>query len=240
MRVVLLRVGIDSASGGIQGPLFKDSSFEFIPIPDEFGDSGVSIQTYSNTLGRCGRHLIEYFPKYLQEKRRDIPIHWDPEFDTFTYGDPTPLKRRLRDLGKGDLLVFYCGLQGWDFPSQPGLYIIGYFEVELAGLAIEFTEDELKKFFAKNFHVRHYQVFQNQKSELVLVKGGTRSRLLRKAKLISSPGKDRRGKPLKVLSPEMQAIFGDFQGKISIQRSAPRWVEPEFVDSAARFVRSLP
>ena len=36
MQVVLLRVGIDTGSGGIHGPLFADGSFEYIPIPDGF------------------------------------------------------------------------------------------------------------------------------------------------------------------------------------------------------------
>jgi Nucleotide modification associated domain 3 len=39
MQVVLLRVGIDSGRGGIQGPLLDDKSFEFIPIDDRRGDS---------------------------------------------------------------------------------------------------------------------------------------------------------------------------------------------------------
>src|SRR5688572_7290329 len=32
-RVVLLRVGVDSGEGGIQGPLLKEDTFEFLPIP---------------------------------------------------------------------------------------------------------------------------------------------------------------------------------------------------------------
>ena len=41
MQVVLLRVGIDTGSGGILGPLFSDGSFEYIPIPDCFAGRGV-------------------------------------------------------------------------------------------------------------------------------------------------------------------------------------------------------
>ena len=51
--------------------------------------------------------------------------------------------------------------------------------------------------------------------------------------------KDTKGRPLKVLSPTMQKIFGDFDGHVSIQRSPPRWVMPKFVERAAKFVRSL-
>ena len=33
-QVVLLRVGVDAGCGGIQGPLFKDDTFNFVCIPD--------------------------------------------------------------------------------------------------------------------------------------------------------------------------------------------------------------
>jgi hypothetical protein len=239
MQIALVRVGIDSGCGGMQGPFFKDGSFEFIPIPDDFGGVGVDPRTYGNTWGRHRRKFIEYFPAGRWKKMDKIAMHYDPEFETFTYGDPTVPKSGLKNLEKGDLLVFYCGLQGWNFNSEPALYIIGYFEVRLAGIATNFTRDELKNHFAKNFHVRHKLVFEKQKLRLVLVKGGKDSRLLNKAILISSPGKDRNGKLLKVLSPKMQRVFGDFDGHISFQRSPTRWVKPKFISNAAEFVRSL-
>ena len=34
-QFVILRVGIDSGRGGIQGPLFDDWTFEFVSIPDK-------------------------------------------------------------------------------------------------------------------------------------------------------------------------------------------------------------
>ena len=57
-QVVLLRVGVVSACGGIQGPLFGDGSFEFVCIPD---NHGVSAYTYGNILGRDGKPLSGYF-----------------------------------------------------------------------------------------------------------------------------------------------------------------------------------
>jgi putative DNA base modification enzyme with NMAD domain len=240
MQVVLLRVAIDKGFGGILGPLFKDGSFEYVPIPDKFNGCGISDQTYGNTKGKCSRKLLlQYFPKRLQQKRRDIRIHYDPEFETFTYGDPTAPKRGLRKLGKGDLLVFYAGLKGFDFSCNPALYIFAYFEVEKAGLAGKFSKQELKTVFGNNFHVRHRAVFAKDEARLVLVKGSRRSRLLTKAKCISAIGSDKRGRPLHVLSPEMQKIFGNFDGHTSIQRSPPRWVKEVFVAKASAFVTSL-
>jgi len=236
MNVVLLRIGIDTGSGGIHGPLFADGTFEYIPIPD---GHAVDKRTYGNTLGRHGRGLIDYFPASMRSRMADQPMHVDPEFDTFTYGDPTTPKAGLRHLQPGDLLVFYCGLRGWDFASDPALYLMGYFEVERAGKATEFTKTELTCFFSRNFHVRHRQVFHRQRESLVVVKGTSNSRLLHEPIRISADGKDCTGKPLKILSPAMRKVFGDFGGRVSIQRSPPRWVEPEFTARAVDFVRSL-
>jgi hypothetical protein len=239
MQVVLLRVGIDTGSGGIHGPLFSDRSFEYIPIPDRFEGKGVDKRTYGNTCGKAGRVLVDYFPETGREKVFDQSIHFDPEFETFTYGDPTPPKAKLRQLGEGSLLVFYAGLKGWNFECSPALYIIGFFEVARAGLAASFSAAGLARLFKNNFHVMHRNVFEDQRDRLVLVKGSANSRLLKKAVKISSVGADKSGRPLHRLAPEMQKVFGDFSGNTGIQRSPPRWVTPEFIRSAAQFVLAL-
>lgn len=241
-KAVLLRVGIDSGSGGIQGPLFTDGSFEYICIPD---NKRVSVHKYGTCIGRNGLPHSGYFPVRQREKVAQQHVHLDPEFGTFTYGDPTAPKRSLRNLEKGDYLIFYAGLQkwhdgtGWCRNGRPALYIIGYFVVEMAGLASEFPESTLRTDFAQNFHVRYPTVFKLQREELVLVKGGAGSRLLEKAHRISAEGTDQAGKPLKVLSPAMQKVFGNFDGRVSIQRSPPRWVELGFAEKAITFVKGL-
>ncbi len=168
-------------------------------------------------------------------------IHFDPEFHSFTYGDPTLPKARLRELSRGDMLVFYSGLQGYDFSSAPALYIIGYFEVDCVLLATSQIDPGSEiDHFSENFHVRHRQVYlKDSRNGLVLVKGGRRSRLLRSAIKISEIGRDVAGRPLKVLSTEMRKVFGDFGGRNSFQRSPPRWVNHDLVAKAAELVRSL-
>lgn len=240
MQVVLLRVGIDTGSGGIHGPLFKDGTFEFVPISDKRNRFGVNLETYGNTKGAIhGKRLIDFFPDGRRDRAKYTCIHYDPEFQTYTYGDPTTPKAGLRKLKKGDLLVFYAGLEGWDYPCDPALYIIGYFEVEKAIVAREHTWEDLQSEFGKNFHVRHRPVFKDQKDRLILIKGGRGSRLLKKARRISVQAKNKADRPINVLSPEMRRFFGDFDGHISIHRSPPRFVFPKYVERAARFVRSL-
>jgi hypothetical protein len=241
-QVVLLRVGIDAGAGGVQGPLFEDGTFEFVYIPDE---EGIGIHTYSTMIGRNGRPHLDYFPASRRRLMGKQTIHVDPEFETFTYGDPTTSKRSLRNLKPGDFLVFYCGLQkwdsecGWNRTCRPALYLAGFFEVALAGMACEFDKKTLKSEFGNNFHVRYRSVFEQQKDVVVLVKGGCGSRLFQRACCISEEGQDRTGKPLKVLSRKMQKVFGDFGGHVSIQRSPPRWVDPRFVDKAIGFAMDL-
>jgi hypothetical protein len=137
------------------------------------------------------------------------------------------------------MLIFYCGLEGWDFRAHPALYLMGYFEVLAAGRPDDFGDQETHRLFGNNFHVRHQWVFERQRAELVLIKGSDRSRLLRKAVCISVMGRNRIGQPLKVLSPKMQKHFGTFNGRLSFQRSPTRWVDPAHVTRATEFMRSL-
>ena len=162
MQVVLLRIGIDSGCGGMQSALLKNNRFEYIPIPDKFG---IDKRNYSNVRGRYGKYLIDYFSKGRRKKMAKQSIHFDPEFTTFTYGDPTTPKRSLRKLNAGDLLVFYCGLSKWDPHNGKSkhthdLYMMGYFEVKQAGYATQFGIKNIRKHFRKNFHVMHRPVFQ--------------------------------------------------------------------------------
>ena len=242
MKVVLLRVGIDSGCGGCQSPLFKDGSFEFVPIPTiQAGETRTYTNIKCSGAGRRDKCLLDFLPAHVRRKHQTSAIHVDPEFETFTYGDPASLKSRLRHLELGDLLVFYAGLEGWDCDARPGLYIVGFFEVERALRARNHPREELLKDFGDNFHVRHPDVFRDDTvvRDLVLVKGTSRSRLLKRAHLISAIGQNKKGKPLKILSEEMRKVFGDFGGKVSFQRCPPRWVAPEFIQTAREFVMGL-
>ena len=171
----------------------------------------------------------------------NVPLHFDPEFDAFTYGDPTSPKQSLKNLSRGDLLVFYAGLKGWsDCETPAGLYIIGYFVVELAGEYNNLKNDGLLKPFAKNWHILNEHE-QKRFDSLILVKGGKESRLLGKAIKISADAKaiDHGGHPIFVLDPKMQKHFGSFTELNAIQRSTPRWVNPKFSSKAEAFLLAL-
>jgi Nucleotide modification associated domain 3 len=236
MNVVLLRVGIDTGGGGIHSPLFSDGSFEFIPIPDR---GGRDERTYGNTVGRSGRSLVEYFPEGRRQHVTTQSMHVDPEFTTFTYGDPTPPKRGLKRLQSGDLLVFYAGMEGWGWTQDPALYLVGYFEVDRVGFAAEIGDEIVRSEFAGNFHVRHLRVYEDQRQRLLLVRGSVRSRLFARAHRLGARLLRDDRTYWQILSPEMAAVFGSFGGIGSIQRSTPRWVQADKVESAVKYVRSL-
>lgn len=123
-RGLLLRVGIDTGCGGTLGPVFPDGSFEYVPIPETPQKAGSRARHFTDLPAKGGGFLDQYVPgRYAQG-----PAHYDPEFETLTYGDPTLLKRRqLLKMKAGDLLVFYAGLRAGASTKAARLFIIGYF-----------------------------------------------------------------------------------------------------------------
>ncbi len=238
IQVVLLRVGIDTGSGGMLGPLLPRGAFEFIPIDSDRDCLG---RTYGNSSGRYGRKFIEYFPDRLKSRMEKVRMHVDPEFESFTYGDPTRPKQGLKKLKRGDLLVFYAGLRGWGACNSPaGLFIIGYFVVEKGGLFNDLKRNGGLNAFARNWHSLNERG-KKRFDKLVLIKGGRGSRLLKKAVRISAAQRrlDRGGHPVFVLDPKLKRHFGSFTKMNAIQRSTPRWVKPAYCEKAAKFVLKL-
>ena len=252
MKIALLRVGADSGNLGIHSPLFEDDSFEFIPINEDYnvnpknGNKQINeIRTFGNTKIKTSKYLIDYFKESKKEKFRNANIHFDPEFKTFTYGDPSFTKKGLSRLEKGDYLIFYSSLSRSN--SEAKLYTIGYFEIDKVKIVIDLKEyKELQKDFGKNFHVMHENIFERdvlckKNKGLKLVKGTQKSKLLNKAYLISDKkpyGSDEL--PRFVVSKEMQKIFGDFDGKICIQRNALRFIIGEkFIEKTYSWLKKL-
>lgn len=218
MKAMLLRVGIDKGTDGTLGPIFEDGSFEYIPISE--GDSkSKENRTYKNTIGRSGKQLSSYLPKGIQNRT----MHFDPEFETHTYGDPTSKRIYLLKLEKDDLLVFYAGLTPFKTKKhKEALYIIGYFTIEKVIDFNQLTKKEIEtsyQLYPNNAHLkRSYDT-----EDLVIVVGyKDKSRLFDKATLISKTKYDKNGRSYHAVSEEMEISLG-VSG--SIQRSIP----PRFI-----------
>lgn len=121
-KIAIINVGANSNSGALQSPLFKDRTFEFVPVKTDNPVSG--LETFSEFKSFNGKPTTEFIPnKFLSEM-----MHNDPEFVTNTYGD-TPDKRsaNLKRLNKGDTLYYLARLVEWDNGNwgKAGFYLIG-------------------------------------------------------------------------------------------------------------------
>lgn len=183
MKGLLLRVGIDKGSGGCLAPIFRDRSFEYIPIPET--QATTERKVYATMAGITGRSIVDLVPK----KIRYSHPHYDPEFTTYTYGDPTkPKRNQLSQLEFGDLLLFYAGLNHIDSDDKPQFFVIGYFDVEKVYDFREITDyDYAFKKLPNNAHSKRYFRLKELKvdysdDDLVIVKGkSATSKLFKKA-----------------------------------------------------------
>ena len=154
-QALLLRVGVDSASGRAHGPLFADGRFEYVPIPESTDEPTAESDTYADLKGRTGGALAAHVTHLAPRTP-----HHDPEFLTHTYGDPSRLKRsQLSGLDPGDLLVFYGGLQPSGHESRgansPRLYAIGYLTVASTRDLEAMADDEREEFVESHPHNAH-------------------------------------------------------------------------------------
>ncbi|WP_414469223.1 hypothetical protein [Methanobacterium sp. ACI-7] len=168
-----------------------------------------------NVIGRYEKPMASYLP----EKVKLLKMHFDPEFETFTYGDKGSKAKWLLKLSPDDLLVFYAGLTPHGNASCPeALYLIGYLTVaevvDFDKLSKVETIEYCKK-CSNNAHIKRYDDLEG----LVIVRGKPeKSILLDKAIIISEHRLNKIGRRYHAVSAEMEKLLG-ISG--SIQRSIP-------------------
>lgn len=174
-KALLLRVGMDRGTGGALGPVFRDGSFEYIPIPEAIPTR--CRLTYATLPGRHLRALATVLPARLAQRHP----HIDPDFRTATYGDAAPQKRRqLLRLAPGDLLVFYAGLSPRPPEDNPRLFAIGLLHVSKVHhlRPVDLERRDLRQRFGQTAHFLR----RIRDEELALVEGEPReSRLFARA-----------------------------------------------------------
>lgn len=184
MKSILLRVGIDKGCGGVLAPVHDDCSFNYIPIPENISTS--SKATYRNTNDTFGNVLSDFVPN----KTKEMSLHLDPDFESFSYGEPSrPKLSQLLTLEKGDKLFFYAGLQPsciHDLHSR--IFLIGYFTVKQVLYFSNLKQKDYIGYIKKYGRNAHF--FRNlPDKELVVVLGDKkRSRLFKKAIPLSDAG----------------------------------------------------
>lgn len=180
-RAVAINVGANTNEPGFRGPIWPDGRFAFVPIPEQ--EPTVEPPP---TYAELGLDLPFDLPPGVAEQ----PVHLDPEFaaypfgERYTYGDPWGVKARpILDLSAGDYLFFYATLDpvregdggdGWVTPGW-GAYLIGHFRLArdpVPGEAVESLPAAERARFANNAHRR-----RDPFDAAVLVAGDARSRL---------------------------------------------------------------
>ena len=179
-RVFLVNVGANAAHP-YASPLFDDGTFELLPIldPDARGPHLV----YFRDL-RSYYHPHQDLLQYVPQRLRDTPVHHDPEFETFTYGDncdTSPRAAGLRRVEPGDYLLFLARLVHHR-TKEAGFYLVGYLEMERIFASLKGRlPDKVVARIGRNAHVRRAEGMSKGCDGFWVFAGSRRSRRLERA-----------------------------------------------------------
>jgi len=186
MKALLIHVGADQSKKykmtlGVNAPLFNDDTFEFIPILEFYYDDTYflrkgghniimqngeeqegelptletrtysTMETRNKSFGRC---LSDYLPQEYD----DVVVHFDPDFEHFTYGDSVNTQKgtQISKLKEGDYIFFVESLAPYvkevyagrnkdliKYYQQHNMakFVIGYFKVQGVYYAIKAYDD---------------------------------------------------------------------------------------------------
>jgi hypothetical protein len=230
VRAILVRIGIDHSCGHWNAPIDPIMrEFVYVPIPD------AKNKQYRPGCRRAYREVVPALQSFSSKfgiKGMDLPsdllgraMHLDPDFCTCTYGDNG--RRRgsgIRDLARGDLLVFYAGLRSIRQKGRLIYALVGIYTVHRVTRAAEVPAP----LWRDNAHTRWTRVSPDDiVVRASLVRSGRFSRCL--------PIGGWRNRAYRVRKDLLRAWGGISVRGGYIQRSArpPEFLRPE------RFVRWL-
>jgi len=181
-RIYLANVGVN-ASHRLRSPLQADGTFTLVTIPEPAGLRGAGLRTYGNVP-----ELAAVVPERLHRQ----PTHYDPEFETRTYGDNCERAARavaLRQVHAGDCIAFIARLHD---ATGPLFALVGILEVAaiLPNVRARPAPEELRRFGA-NAHIRRALVNPRWWDGFWVFAGTARSGLLRRAVPIGRAEADR-------------------------------------------------
>ncbi len=200
---VLINVGSSTKYPNGRGRVFQDLSFEYLPIPEV-----ERTREKSPTYRELGFHNVKY---------PDLPVHLDPEFDTFTFGyfnRGFGSTETLLNLKKKDYLFFYATLdkeKGW------APFLIAYFKIYSVVDCRKSSHKEIFQLESKGFKQNAHLKRKNPSVDL-LIRGSKNSRLLAKAFPLAEDFNHLR------LKKSLRRLIFTIGGK-KIQRNTPwyRW-----------------
>lgn len=167
-KILLVGVGADSSNVDPVPDLKDSPRYDYIPIPEtwltadqysygefELGEEDDESRVAADKIDRIKPFDSDGDWITDSETIRNHPVHYDPNFENFSYGD----KRdgdgsKLAELTPGDGLGFYTGIDDGDTKHR---YIWGFFTVrevaDLEGLDTGEYRDRLRD-FPENAHTK--------------------------------------------------------------------------------------
>ena len=227
IKTLLLRVGVDTGqnSGGTLAPIYPDGTWSYIPIPDletNFPLSYGQIPTNNN------KTLADWLPKKF---RRLFP-HYDPEFWTYSYGEPISgavKQKQLLKLKKGDFLLFWAGLTKNE-PDLPKIYankthepieayLIGFFEIdEIVQVPANFSKEAITDL---NLTLNAHSLRLKREKYLAARGNPDNSKLLKYPLKLTN--NDKKSNEMRRMLP-IQSLIEYGLEKISFRSGAGNWV----------------
>ena len=210
-QIAIINIG-SSTDNGIPGPIFRNKRFVFVPI-SEYAP-GHETPTYEELgLSEWVSNPKEY-------------AHYDPEFETMTYGDYEHKTRvaNAKKLKRGDFLFFFASLSNESDRKRrrpTGFFFIGFFEIERILSPQEVKGSSIAR---KNAHVR-----RRGDSGFSVWKGSRRSGLLEIAVPL-----DRKASNLFLRTSDGKILPWDFKDKTGRIRT-----DLEVINSATRASRMI-
>jgi hypothetical protein len=162
MKAILVRVGVDQAYGGWNAPSDPESQrFVYVPIPEKAGtpfQPGLE-RPYAELLptlrGFSEQHELLHEHCGFPHDLSNATMHLDPDFEHLTYGDNGDRRGvEIKDLGSGDLVVFYAGLQSIRESRRLIYALVGLYVVEDIVMAVDIPADLWKS----NAHTRKLKI----------------------------------------------------------------------------------
>ena len=203
MKIFGLNVG--SSTGNKNGRAWVDpvtSEFAYLPIEED-----AKLEHPAPTYEDLGFTNVKY---------PHLPVHLDPEFDTFTYGHVTRYgDAKLWEMVPGDVLFFYATLDLLPKRRKWGVFIIGYFTIAHVRDTRKLKSKQVKRIqgFKKNAHMKRVNPGVH-----LLVKGSSDSRLYKHAIRLSHPSDNRR------LHPTFANLLTTITGKHVGGNAWHRWL----------------
>jgi len=149
---LLVRVGIDSTSGGWNAPC-SDAGFCYVPMGSSKG-----LTTEYDPRYKPYENAVSNFLANSADSKVSWPVllpdigHFDPDFDYLTYGDRHQRGARIQEVlgdATNSFIVFYAGLRDVD-SGELSYSIIGFYDIA----CIKPASSVLPADWPKNEHTR--------------------------------------------------------------------------------------